>query len=177
MSNTNLSYPIGQCVIPDPMTPEHLTQCIADIVQLPQQLRKATEGLNEAQLDTPYRPEGWTVRQLVHHVADSHTNSYVRFHWTLTEPTPTIKAYDEKAWAALDYHQAMPIEVSLQMLDALHQRWGILLNALTADQLQRAFVHPDTQQQMNLHEAIAMYAWHGKHHVAHVTALRERMGW
>lgn len=173
----NLSYPIGQCVIPDSITSAHLEQCIDEIVQLPQQLRAATQGLNDAQLDTPYRPEGWTVRQLVHHVADSHTNSYVRFHWTMTEPTPTIKAYDEKAWAALDYHQTMPIEVSLQLLDALHQRWGMLLRSLTPQQLQRAFVHPDTQQQTNLNEAIVMYAWHGKHHVAHVTALHKRMGW
>ncbi|WP_299456983.1 YfiT family bacillithiol transferase [uncultured Microscilla sp.] len=177
MTTTNLSYPIGQCMIPDSMPQEYLTQCIAEIADLPKQMRAATQALNDAQLDTPYRPEGWTVRQLVHHVADSHMNSYVRFHWTLTEPTPTIKAYDEKAWAALDYHQTMPIEVSLQLLDALHQRWVVLLRALTPNDLHKAFVHPATQQQVSLREAVATYAWHGKHHVAHVASLRTRMGW
>jgi uncharacterized damage-inducible protein DinB len=147
-----------------------------DVEQTPAKLRAAVAGLSEKQLDTPYRPEGWTVRQVVHHVPDSHLNSYVRFKLALTEDEPTIKTYAEDRWAELADTKATPIEVSLTMLDSLHDRWMRLLRSLTAEEWKRTFRHPDLGP-MTLEKTLALYAWHGRHHVAHITELRKRMVW
>jgi hypothetical protein len=146
------------------------------IEALPAELRKTIEDLTDAQLDTPYRPEGWTVRQLVHHLADSHMHSYVRFKWTLTEENPLIKPYDEKAWALLpDAHTAAP-EISLRLLGALHTRWVLVLRSLKPEHWKRTFQHPE-RGPVTLEQAVAMYAWHGQHHLAQIANLRQRMGW
>ena len=141
------------------------------------QMRSAVAGLNEGQLETPYRAGGWTVRQVVHHVADSHLNSYIRFRWTLTEDTPTIKAYDETRWAELPDAKTAPVEVSLKLLESLHVRWVYLLETLDDEAFKRSFVHPETGEEISLERNLALYAWHGRHHCAHITALRERNGW
>jgi len=142
---------------------------------LPERLTAAIEGLDDAQLDTPYREGGWTVRQLVHHVADSHANCYVRFKLALTEDWPTIKGYDEKAWANLA-DSRMPIDVSLALLTALHARWVSLLESMSEDDFSKGFTHPENGKQ-NLAVVLAVYDWHSRHHTAHITALRSRQGW
>jgi len=139
-------------------------------------LRAALSGLSEEQLATPYRPGGWTLRQLAHHVPDSHMNSYVRFRLALTEDEPTIKPYLEDKWAELSDAQSAPVELSLSLLDALHARWILLLRSIADDGWQRTFRHPELGL-MTLEKNLALYAWHGRHHVAHVTSLRERKGW
>jgi hypothetical protein len=149
---------------------------IADLAALPENLRTAIDGLSSAQLDTPYRDGGWTVRQLVHHVADSHMNAVVRVRLALTEDWPTIKPYDEKLWAELPDALTAPPELSLRFLDALHYRWVLLLRTLSEDQWQRGFVHPEHGRQ-TIAEATALYAWHCRHHTAHIVELRKRMGW
>ena len=141
------------------------------------QMRSAVAGLNEGQLETPYRAGGWTVRQVVHHVADSHLNSYIRFRWTLTEDTPTIKAYDETRWAELPDAKTAPVEVSLKLLESLHVRWVYLLETLDDEAFGRSFIHPETGEAISLERNLALYAWHGRHHCAHITSLRERKGW
>lgn len=146
------------------------------IDETPAQLRKAVQGLDEDQLDTPYRPGGWTLRQVVHHVPDSHLNAYIRHKMALTEPAPVIKPYDEAAWADLSDTTAVPIDVSLNLLDALHRRWVALLRAMRDDDFRREYVHPVTGRH-TLDYMVAMYAWHGPHHVAHITTTRERLGW
>ena len=133
-------------------------------------------GLNNSQIDTPYRPEGWTVRQLVHHLADSHLNAYVRHRLALTENNPTIKPYDENLWAELSDAKSAPIESSLQLLEAMHERWAALLKSMPAADFSRTLNHPE-RGPMSLDQMIELYAWHGKHHVAHVTDLRKREGW
>ena len=140
-------------------------------------MREAIRGLNEKQLDTPYRDGGWTVRQVVHHVPDSHLNAYTRVKLALTENAPTIKPYDEAAWAALPDSRSTPIETSLRMLEALHERWTGLLRSMKPEDFQRRFTHPEHGKTFTLDWLVAMYAWHGRHHVAHITSLRERMGW
>lgn len=169
-------YPIGLLEFPhEPLTLQRRAELIDSIEATPQLLRDAVAGLDDAQLDTPYRPDGWTVRQLVHHVPDSHINSYTRFCLALTEDTPTIKPYDEAAWAELP-DATLPIDVSLDLLDALHRRWVPLLRSLDEDQWNRRLKHPEMGP-MTLDKLLVIYAWHGPHHVGHVTALRERMGW
>jgi len=149
---------------------------LSDIEETPAQLRAAVSGLTEAQLDTPYRPGGWTVRQVVHHLADSHLNAYVRFRLALTEDKPTIKPYDQALWAQLGDARTASAELSLTLVDALHQRWVILLRSLEPEDFSRALKHPELGQ-VTLEKYLAMYAWHGKHHVAHITGLRQRSGW
>ncbi len=149
---------------------------IAQIAEVPARMRAAIAGLDEAQLDTPYREGGWTLRQVVHHVPDSHVNSYMRFKLALTEEEPTIRPYDEAKWAELSDSRDTPIETSLTMLDALHDRWTRLLRAMDDDHFRRTLRHPDIGV-MSLDAVLSMYAWHGRHHVGHVTSLRERMGW
>jgi uncharacterized damage-inducible protein DinB len=149
---------------------------IAEIDETPAKLRAAVAGLSASQLDTPYRPEGWSVRQVVHHLPDSHANAYVRFKLALTEDSPTIKPYLEARWAELPDTRETPVEVSLALLEALHRRWVILLRAMTAEDFARPLQHPE-KGRLTLDQMLALYAWHGRHHVAHVTALRERMGW
>lgn len=173
---TDLRFPIGKFSYAGPPNGEQKQQFIDDIAQTPANLRTAVKGLSNEQLDTPYRPEGWSVRQLVHHVPDSHLNSYIRFKLALTEDEPTIKPYAEDRWAELADSQATPIEVSLTLLESLHDRWVTLLRSLTPEQWHRSFRHPDLGP-MNLEKTLALYAWHGKHHVAHITELRKRMSW
>ncbi len=169
-------YPIGKFQLPQTITPEHHAQWIQTIAQTPAQMRKAVEGLSDVQLDTPYREGGWTVRQVVHHVPDSHINSYVRFKLALTEDEPTIKPYREQDWALLADSRDTPIEVSLDLLDSLHRRWVVLLESLNPSDYAKAFMHPDSGRN-TLERAVALYASHGSHHVAHIVELRKRMGW
>lgn len=173
----DLRYPVGPFVRPEgPLSAEEREALIAQLDEAPDRLRAAVAGLSEAQLDTPYRDGGWTVRQVAHHVPDSHLNSYVRFRLALTEDNPTIKPYREDRWAELADARRGPVDLSLTLLDVLHRRWTLLLRSLGEEQWRRTFVHPDLGT-MTLERNLALYAWHGRHHVAHVTALRERMGW
>lgn len=174
--NEDLRFPIGKFIYQGPSSEAQRRQFIADIEAAPTRLREAVSHLTDAQLDTPYRPEGWTVRQVVHHVPDSHMNSYVRFKLALTESEPTIKPYDEGAWAKLPDNRNTPIEISLTLLECLHQRWVRLLRSMTAEDFQRKLRHPE-RGLMDLDQTLALYAWHGKHHVAHVSSLRKRNGW
>jgi len=173
---TDLRYPIGTFTYNGPPTPEQRQELLHDIAQVPANLRAAVKGLSRQQLDTPYRPEGWTVRQVVHHVPDSHLNAYVRFKLALTEDEPTIKPYAEDRWAQLADTQATPVEVSLTLLDSLHDRWVRLIRSLGPEDWKRTFRHPE-RGVVTLEMNLAMYAWHGRHHVAHITSLRERNGW
>jgi uncharacterized damage-inducible protein DinB len=168
-------YPIGKFSYTGPLAAEQRQQCLKDIEQTPARLRAAVAGLSEKQLNTPYREGGWTVRQLTHHVPDSHMNSYIRFKLALTEDEPTIKPYLEDRWALLPDSQAPP-EVSLVLLDCIHQRWMMMLRSLSDTDWQRTFRHPELGP-MTLEKTLALYSWHGRHHVAHVTSLREKMGW
>ncbi len=170
-----LRYPIGRFTPPSVYTPVQIQNWIEEIAALPAQLRAAVAGMTDRQLDMPYRPKGWTVRQVVHHVADSHLNSYIRFKWTLTEDTPTIKAYDEKKWAELAEAKSAPIDLSLDLLTTLHRRWVIMLQNLSVEELDRHYVHPETRKEVTLAKNIALYAWHGKHHVAHIIALKQQL--
>ena len=174
---TDLRYPIGPFTYDGMMTDARRADCVARIASAPGRLRAAVEGLDEAQLDTPYRPGGWTVRQVVHHVPDSHVNAYTRMRLALTEDTPTIKPYEEARWAELPDARTLPVDISLALLEALHARWVPLLRGLSAADAARQFRHPEHGRLMTIDELFALYAWHGDHHVAHVTSLRERMGW
>jgi uncharacterized damage-inducible protein DinB len=169
-------YPIGKFSYTDPLTSEQKQQCLRDIEQTPTRLRAALHGLSDRQLDTPYREGGWTLRQLAHHVPDSHMNSYIRCKLALTENDPTIKPYMEDLWAELPEARSAPIDISLALLDSLHQRWMLMLRKLNDDDWKRTFRHPQIGP-MTLEKNLALYAWHGRHHVAHVTSLREKMGW
>jgi uncharacterized damage-inducible protein DinB len=174
---SDLRYPIGRFERPTTLSAAERASCIDDIAAAPGTLRNAVDGLSDAQLDTPYRPGGWTVRQVVHHVPDSHLNAYARVRLALTEEVPTIKPYDEARWAELPDARALPVEVSLQLLEALHGRWVPLLRRIDPAGAARRLRHPEHGREMTVDELIALYAWHGHHHVAHVTGLRERMGW
>ncbi len=175
-ATTDLRFPIGKHQRTENMTPDRRTALIDIIAGTPQNLREALRGLSAEQLDTPYRPGGWTVRQLVHHVPDSHLNAYIRFKLALTEERPTIKPYEEDRWAELADTFNTPVEVSLTMLESLHVRWVNLLRSLPEAGWQRPLLHPQNGE-MTLLNVLDLYAWHGPHHVAHITALRERMGW
>ena len=172
----DLSYPIGNFEYSGSSTPQQRAQSIREIEDTPARLRDAIAGLNEQQLATAYRPGGWTVRQVVHHVPESHMNAYVRFKLALTEENPTVKPYREDLWAKTADVAATPLEFSLALLENLHRRWVILLKSLTAADLERTLQHPELGQ-VKLDRYLAMYAWHGKHHVAHITELRKRNGW
>lgn len=169
-------YPIGKFSFEGPLSEEQKARFLDDIEQTPARLRAAVKGLSEQQLDTPYRDGGWTVRQVVHHVPDSHLNSYIRFKLALTEEEPTIRPYFEDRWAELPEAKTAPIELSLSLLQDLHKRWMLMLRAIQPAEWKRNFRHPEIGL-MSLEKNLALYAWHGRHHVAHVTALRERMGW
>lgn len=171
----DLRYPVGKFRPPSENTPATRAEQIETLRQLPKWLRNAIAGLSDAQLDTPYREGGWTVRQVVHHFADSHANSYIRFKLALTEDAPTIKPYDEAAWARLPDSGA-PIEPSLIFIDGLHQRLVALLESMTESDFQRRFNHPE-RGSVTLATNVAIYAWHSRHHVAHITNLRARKGW
>ncbi len=169
-------FPIGKWENKTSLDPATRQRFIDEIASTPAAMRKAVTGLTDAQLDTPYRDGGWTVRQVVHHVPDSHLNSYVRFKLALTEETPQIKTYDEQKWAETAEVSKTPIEVSLALLDSLHTRWVTLLRSMTAADFARRFKHPELGE-MNLDTLLSLYEWHGRHHVAHITALRQRNGW
>ena len=169
-------YPTGKFAPQEQYTAAEVLSNIDRIAALPARLEAALQGLSDTRLDTPYREGGWTLRQVVHHIADSHMNAYIRVKWTLTEDSPVIKAYDEKAWAETPEMREPPV-VSLHLLKALHTRWVLLLKALTPEMLQRKFIHPETKKQAPLDRIIAMYAWHGEHHLGHITALKKKMGW
>ncbi len=172
----DLRYPIGQFKWEDEMTDEKRRRYIRDIEETPAKLRAAVEGLSQEQLDAPYRPGGWTVRQVVHHLPDSHLNAYIRFKLALTEDEPTIKPYDQERWAELADARTAPVETSLVLLESLHYRWVMLLKSLSPADFVRRFRHPELGV-LNLDKYLGMYSWHGAHHVAHITSLRERMGW
>ena len=173
----DLRYPIGKFVAPGELTPAERSERIDRIADAPGRLAAAVAGLSPAQLDTPYRDGGWSVRQVVHHLADSHLNAYCRVRLALTEEKPTIRPYDENLWATLPDASSAEPELSLPLLAALHARWVRLLGAMTADQFRRRLVHPEHGREFTVDDIVAMYAWHGLHHVAHVTGLRERNGW
>ena len=172
----SLRFPIGEFQHEGKITDQLVETWIGQIASLPSEVRHAVQGLSAEQLDTPYRPEGWTVRQVVHHLADSHINSLIRFKWALTEDTPTIKPYYEERWAQLADYREVAVEDSIRFLEGLHHRWVVLLRALSRDDLARTFVHPDWGVTA-LDRCVGVYAWHGRHHVAHITRLAERMGW
>jgi uncharacterized damage-inducible protein DinB len=172
----NLKYPIGRFSFHPPSTAEQRNQWIAEIAEAPAKLRAAAGALSEDQLNTPYRDGGWTVRQVIHHVPESHMNAYIRFKLALTENEPTIKPYDEAAWAELPDVRETPIEVSLGLLDNLHDRWVRVLRLMSNADFAKQFRHPELGT-VPLEKNLALYAWHGKHHVAHITSLRERKQW
>jgi hypothetical protein len=172
-----LKYPIGHFVKPAHFTLEIISKCISDIETFPMRLRMETAHLSQEQLDTQYRPQGWTIRQVVHHCADSHMNSIIRFKLTLTEDKPTIKPYHEERWAELADSRTLPIGPSLQLLEGLHARWVVLLKSLTEEELHKSFIHPEHGKVTRLDENIGIYAWHCNHHLAHITTLKKRMGW
>ena len=174
---TSLRYPIGEFSPPRQVSEDERKQYIVEIAQLPQEIKQAVEALSDEQLNTPYRDGGWTVRQVVHHLPDSHVNAYTRFRLALTEDNPTIRPYAEDRWAELSDARQARLEPSLQLLEAVHQRWVMLLQSLTDQDFARTYVHPQHNQTVRLDTALANYAWHGKHHLAHITKLKERKGW
>jgi len=171
-----LRFPIGRFNLPASSLAADRAANIETLRVLPVRLRDAVSGLSDAQLDTPYRDDGWTVRQVVHHVADSHANCYIRFKLALTEDWPTVKSYDEAAWAELADSRRLPVDVSLGMIEALHGRWVELLESLSEEDFQKGFNHSELGRQ-NLAKVLAIYDWHSRHHTAHITSLRARQGW
>jgi uncharacterized damage-inducible protein DinB len=171
-----LRYPVGRFERPQALLQEERAFALEILRQLPANLRSAVEDLSREQLDTPFRPGGWTVRQLVHHLADSHLNAYARIRLALTEDWPTIKPYNEGLWAELPDARQMPVEVSLDLLSALHLRWVDLFSSLSEGEWRRGYVHPESCEQ-SVEQVLALYAWHSRHHLAHVAGLRARMGW
>ena len=172
----NLRYPIGKYIV-QPFTDILLQQWLNDIKFLPLHLENAILNLDDMQLETPYREGGWTIKQVVHHVADSHMNAYIRFKLGLTEDKPVIKPYDESAWAEMIDTKKIAINVSLTLLHALHVRWLEILKNMSGSDLEKTVIHPEHKKEMTIWELLGMYAWHGKHHVAHITGLRARMSW
>ena len=173
----HLQYPIGKYV-EQPFSDKQLKEWLLDIQTLPMHVEHAVLNLDEHQLQTPYRPGGWTVHQLVHHVADSHMNAYIRFKLGLTEDNPTIKPYEEKLWAEMNDVQKLPVNISLTLLHALHARWYEALKYVKDEEWNnRTVFHPEHKKTMRLWFLLGLYSWHGRHHVAHITSLRERMGW
>lgn len=169
-------YPVGKFQMLDDVSPAKRSEAIREIAGAPQKIRSAVNGLNDAQLDTLYREGGWTVRQVVHHVADSHMNAYIRWRLALTETEPTIKPYEERAWAKLEDAARAPVEVSLKLLEPLHERWVSLLRSVKDHEFARTFRHPEHGVR-TLDWMLFLYAWHGNHHTAHITELRKQRGW
>ncbi len=170
-------YPIGKFQAPASFMQGHTDELIKSIARFPVKMREATSMLNDEQLDTPYRKGGWTVRQVVHHVADSHMNAYIRFKLTITENIPIIKPYREEKWAETADGKSAPIWISLNLLDALHTRWILFLSSLKGDDYLKTYFHPDLQKEFKLYEAVALYAWHCEHHLAHITTLKSKENW
>ncbi len=172
-----LRFPIGKFIAPGSYDSRLVASHIQEIARLPEQLAAAVRGLDKEKLDTPYRPEGWTVRQVIHHVPESHMNAFVRFKLGLTEDNPAIKPYEEDRWVRLPDIAVTPVQVSLDLLSSLHTRWVGLLQSLTPEQFSRTLFHPEHKKSITLWHLTSMYAWHGKHHLAHITNLKERSGW
>ncbi|MCC5929384.1 MAG: putative metal-dependent hydrolase [Cyclobacteriaceae bacterium] len=172
----SLQYPIGKFKAPEKITDALIAAWHSAIAQFPEDLRKAVSSLNNEQLDTPYRQGGWTVRQVVHHCADSHANSLMRFKLALTEDNPIIKPYEEAKWAELS-DSSMPIEPALQMIEGIHARWVVLLKSLSNHQFAQTYYHPEHKKSFRLDYTLALYAWHCNHHLAHITKFKERMNW
>ncbi|MBV9073035.1 MAG: putative metal-dependent hydrolase [Acidobacteria bacterium] len=172
----DLRYPVGKFVYSTELTSSQRREAIDRIQSTPAKLRAAVRGLSTQQLDTPYRPGGWTVRQVVHHLPDSHGNAFFRTKHALTEDEPTIKAYDEQRWAELADARVTPVETSLSLLDAIHERWNYILREIKEEEFSRTLRHPEHGLK-TIDWLIALYAWHGEHHVAHITSLRSREGW
>jgi len=173
--NEDLSYPIEKYDKAATITPELRKQFIKEIAELPKTLREAVKNLNEEQLDTPYRPKGWTVRQVIHHVGDSHMNSFIRFKLALSEKNPIIRPYAEELWAKTAEYK-MPVEVSLGLVDSIHQRWATLLESMSDEDFARTLNHPETGV-WTLENLLGMYVWHGEHHTAHIINLKKRNNW
>src|SRR5579884_102694 len=167
----DLRFPVGRFDPHPAISEQQRREWIAEIAAAPARFREAVSGLNDSQLDTPYRPEGWTVRQVIHHVADSHMNSYIRFRLALTEENPTVKPYHEELWAELADAKSMPVEVSLRLLETMHARWVRLLESITPEQWARTFEHPGLKRNLSLEWNLGLYAWHCRHHAAHITRL------
>lgn len=172
-----LKFPIGKFQKPAAFTDELQQQYIRDIESFPERIAKEVAHLSDAQLDTTYRPDGWTIRQVVHHCADSHMNSLTRFKLALTEDKPTIKPYYEERWAELADSKTLPVQPSLLLLQGLHTRWTMLLRSLTKEQWTRSFIHPEHGKEFRLEENLGIYAWHCNHHLAHITELKKRRNW
>ena len=172
-----LKYPIGKSNIPIQITENYILGWISIIEQHPEKLSRLVFNLTDDQLDTPYRENGWTIRQVIHHLGDSHTNSYIRFKWALTEDKPVIKAYYEERWAELTDSKSAPIELSLHYLIALHAKWVYLLKRISKDDLKRCFIHPENNKEVSLEKNIGIYAWHCEHHYQHINQLLIRKGW
>lgn len=171
MDIEKLKYPIGKYEAPEIITPVHINQWIKEIISYPQRLKQVLANISSEQLAQPYRPDGWTGLQVIHHLADSHMNAYIRFHLTLTEDIPTIKPYMEERWAQLDYIKDTPIVLSLELLKNLHARWAILLNTLTEEDFKREYHHPQYNYTIPLDKVLGLYAWHGNHHLHHIKLL------
>lgn len=177
MNIEELKYPIGRYKRPDIISEADIAHWIDELAAAPGQFQEAVKGLSDEQLSTPYREGGWTVRQVLHHVPDSHLQAYGRFKLALTEERPTIKPYMEDRWAMLPDSELTPVNVSLAMLDALHKRWVVLLKSMTRNDFKRTFFHPEHQKEFSLDGILGMYAWHGKHHLAHILNLKKQMNW
>lgn len=172
-----LKYPVGRFSFPENISESDLKNFIADIEEFPSRLRKLVENMSEEQLNTAYRKDGWKVKQVVHHAADSHMNAYIRFKLALTEDMPTIKAYYEDKWAELGDYNDTPVEVSLTLLEALHTRWINLIKSMTRGDFEKTFFHPEYGKEFSLDEITALYSWHCRHHYAHIQELKKRMNW
>jgi hypothetical protein len=172
-----LKYPIGKFEAPREYTSEYLFECIKSIESFPEKLKMQTVHLSDEQLDTPYRPNGWTIRQVIHHCAESHMNCFIRIKWALTEKNPVIKAYDENLWSELPDSLLMPIQPTLNLIDGLHFRLGFIMKNLSESELEKPFIHPENNSEYRLKQIIATYAWHGEHHLAHITSLKKYKNW
>ncbi len=172
-----LRYPIGHFKCPERITPSHVSDWIQALEEFPQKLEDLVKDLSEERLDTPYRPGGWTVRQVVHHLADSHHHSYTRFKWALTEKSPVIKAYEERDWADLFDARTAPLYLSLAYLKALHAKMVFLLKGIQTEDFHKVYIHPDGNVEVSVAENLGKYVWHGRHHYAHIEELIKRKGW
>lgn len=171
----SLQYPVGKYQKPDIITNDHIKEWKKEVSELPYQMRKITAGIRDKDLDKTYRPGGWSARQVIHHVADSHMNAYIRFKWALTEDVPMIKAYDEGAWAKLSDSTTMNVDISMKLIDALHTRWSYLMDSFKKKDWAKSFDHPDYEQPASLDSVLGMYAWHGRHHTAHLSIVKEQL--
>ena len=173
----HLRYPIGKFIAPEIYSGEYINNKIAEIASFPERLKKEVLQLTEEQLETVYRQDGWTIRQVIHHCADSHMNCFIRIKWALTEENPTIKFYHEDRWAELHDNLTMPIQPTLSFLEGLHFRLEYLMNSLSNEDLEKSFIHPENNKEFKIKEIIGTYAWHGNHHFAHITELKKQTGW